>query len=562
MNWYNVPNTTLAIESDIEVTLAGSNIKYYESLGYKIPSKKNRYGKMSVPWGSKIQVKANHLPQKAPVKVRCKCLKCGNDKDKFLNDWYTSLAKINSRRGCPKCNGRQTHSSDQIIKILKLNGVLIIGQILQKYSNEDIVRLECSVCGNKKDRTNRPWLAKIGAISNRKVACPYCNNFRIRSSEEVVELFKQHNLIILEKLPDNVTSNNKLLVKCNKCGNDKDRFSKNDWKIDINHLIGQKIGCPKCKRVQTLSSKELSEYLASIDIELIKKGKGSTGKNKLHCLVCDKYFEQNYDALRSKKRGCACEKYAWFAFESFIGEYFGGDANVRLNGAIPDKYFSNEKIILEIKYGKDSLSKRAMGQAKKYISTKNRVVYVICTHRAEINQQKLVKGIEYYFLDNMLDLEICGKKLNKIALDKIYDIYENPQKYSTRTPPIYYIDLKKRFITLCKEKERLPSTRELKENNIEIGTIKRIFGLDQNANILELSKATGFINIGHRKGANHQQAIKILVIDKNGQVILEDSMQGVSKYFGKSITWASNNIKKNEYGQFEFENYTIKKKSH
>ena len=61
------------ISKEVEVVLNGSNIKYYESLGYEIPRRKSKWGRVTVPSGTKKKIKIEYLQKNSNVKVKVKC---------------------------------------------------------------------------------------------------------------------------------------------------------------------------------------------------------------------------------------------------------------------------------------------------------------------------------------------------------------------------------------------------------------------------------------------------------------------------------------------------------
>ena len=65
------------ISQEVEVKIGTSNYKYYESLGYKIPKKINKYGKKVFVGGSIIKVNVNDLTPCCETKVEVKCDYCG-----------------------------------------------------------------------------------------------------------------------------------------------------------------------------------------------------------------------------------------------------------------------------------------------------------------------------------------------------------------------------------------------------------------------------------------------------------------------------------------------------
>ena len=67
------------LSTEVEVLLAGVNIKWYEAKGYEIPrvKDKNRHRKMVVPRGTKITVKIDDLPHGSEIKIKTQCDCCG-----------------------------------------------------------------------------------------------------------------------------------------------------------------------------------------------------------------------------------------------------------------------------------------------------------------------------------------------------------------------------------------------------------------------------------------------------------------------------------------------------
>lgn len=560
--WYNIPGTTILIPETVEVSVGSSNIKYYLEKDYKLPYKKNKWGKLTIPWGSKITVNAKDLPEKCGQKFPCKCKVCGNTKDKFLQPWFSSLSKINNDRGCPKCNGKQMHTIEEIIEVAKLSNVIITSPEKNYYKLEDKIELKCIKCGNNHNKNNKKWNVTIANFLNRKNLCPKCYNLQTMSRKEVLNLLNEKNMKPLSSLPDNIVATYKINVQCTICGNKLDRFSKNQWKVDLNHLKSQDVGCPKCKNMQTMSDIDFITFLEEKNISLIKRGAGSFAKNKLKCNICNTVFDQSYDSLRTNKRSCQCEKYTWYAFEELIGNYFGGKKNIKINNAIPDRFFKQYGIILEIKFGKTSINNRAYKQSQKYLKSGYKVIYVINAYRSEINEEFLIDGIDYFFLENFSKINIDNKYLTKEIIKTAKDMHKNPYKYSKKSQPVYYESIKEIFIKFCKENDRLPSSNELKLLGIDFSTIKRAYGLSPNSKIKQLADVTGYKNIGIRSGANHQQSINILVINKNGKIITKDSMQGICNYFNKSITWVSSNMIKGNGRYFFHDDYVIIKEEY
>lgn len=93
------------LEKEVWVGL-GTNIRYLEELGYKIPRRKDINGILSTPKGTEILVKIEHMPLHSSVKVTkiCDIPNCGKH---VTNQQYANIIKSrNSGDGkdrCPEC---------------------------------------------------------------------------------------------------------------------------------------------------------------------------------------------------------------------------------------------------------------------------------------------------------------------------------------------------------------------------------------------------------------------------------------------------------------------------
>lgn len=73
------------ITKEVEVRLKGSNVKYFESLGYEIPRRLNQRGRISVPQDATIIVKVEDLQKGSNVKVNTNCDCCKREKSMTYN---------------------------------------------------------------------------------------------------------------------------------------------------------------------------------------------------------------------------------------------------------------------------------------------------------------------------------------------------------------------------------------------------------------------------------------------------------------------------------------------
>lgn len=94
------------ISEYVEVGLGGNNVKYYESLGYEIPRKKDKWEKISVPKGAKITVKVKDLPKGShtKVKVRCDNPDCNKEYEVVYKNYLSH--NHNGKTYCNKCSSK------------------------------------------------------------------------------------------------------------------------------------------------------------------------------------------------------------------------------------------------------------------------------------------------------------------------------------------------------------------------------------------------------------------------------------------------------------------------
>jgi len=93
------------VNSDVVEVGIGNKVKYYEDLGYYIPRAKNNQGKMTVPRGTKIFVKLEHLPPKSGARIKLVCDYCGEDFDRRYADHVFIMSKDikNNKDACENC---------------------------------------------------------------------------------------------------------------------------------------------------------------------------------------------------------------------------------------------------------------------------------------------------------------------------------------------------------------------------------------------------------------------------------------------------------------------------
>ena len=109
------------ITKEVKIVLSSSNVKRYESLGYEIPKKQNKYNKIVYDIGSEIKVETNDLPLSSQVKVDIKCDSC----KKIITRLWQSYQRYKKDDGRYYCNGcsHKLYGAENIRKIKLKNGL-------------------------------------------------------------------------------------------------------------------------------------------------------------------------------------------------------------------------------------------------------------------------------------------------------------------------------------------------------------------------------------------------------------------------------------------------------
>lgn len=132
------------LEKEVWVSVS-NNVTYYEKLGYKIPRKKNKYGKVTIPRGTKILVNVDDLPIGSGVNLTKICDDCGTMV--FNQKYYEILTQRKEGDGkdrCFKCGNRRRgknksdHMKQEIIGQVNKNKYGSIMKV-EKYKNSQNV---------------------------------------------------------------------------------------------------------------------------------------------------------------------------------------------------------------------------------------------------------------------------------------------------------------------------------------------------------------------------------------------------------------------------------------
>ena len=93
------------ITEEVEVNLCGSNIDYYEGLGYEIPRRKDKYNNLTTPINSKIEIKVFNLLNESHMKVLVKCDECNKEYELEWKTYLKQTTKHDNKLYCNNCKG-------------------------------------------------------------------------------------------------------------------------------------------------------------------------------------------------------------------------------------------------------------------------------------------------------------------------------------------------------------------------------------------------------------------------------------------------------------------------
>lgn len=101
------------LDTEVRVAINAPNRKHFESMGYKIPKVKNKWGRLGVPRGFTVFVKVNHLNEYSRVKVSVKCDFCNiKYKTSYCNIVKQKLYKKTKEVRCKKCCDRNRSGAE------------------------------------------------------------------------------------------------------------------------------------------------------------------------------------------------------------------------------------------------------------------------------------------------------------------------------------------------------------------------------------------------------------------------------------------------------------------
>ena len=95
----------MLVSKTVEVELNPNNIKRYENLGYTIPRRLDKHGRLTYPRGTKIIIRIEDLLFSSNIIIICKCDYCGEEFPRRYVDYINTHNKEynNGNDACKNC---------------------------------------------------------------------------------------------------------------------------------------------------------------------------------------------------------------------------------------------------------------------------------------------------------------------------------------------------------------------------------------------------------------------------------------------------------------------------
>ena len=227
------------ITEEVEVELNGNNVKYLESLGYEIPRRKDKRGRISYIKGQKIKIKPSDLKDKSNEKVD---IQCDNDNcKKILKDIRWEHYKDNIEKFgayyCYDC-AMHLHGRENILLTKLKNSISFKQWCIDNHRQDLLDRWDYELnklnpdemcystskkyyfkCPNSKHPSELKRISDITNIREGSTKCNQCNSFAQLGVDKIRENFLDkywdyENNIDIDPWKIASRSNSKVWIKC------------------------------------------------------------------------------------------------------------------------------------------------------------------------------------------------------------------------------------------------------------------------------------------------------------------------------------------------------------
>lgn len=164
---------------------------YYEDLGYKIPRKKDKKGRIVADRRQKILVKVNDLPKGSNIKLTKICDYCLKE---IKNQRYADILRDRDYRGKDSCKNCHGEKLSEILSDKEIPEGLSLAerypQLITEWDTERNGKTAWEVYAHS--GINSWWICQnnpehrydmtIDRKTKRNHKCPYCSNYRVDNS--------------------------------------------------------------------------------------------------------------------------------------------------------------------------------------------------------------------------------------------------------------------------------------------------------------------------------------------------------------------------------------------
>lgn len=259
----------MILDDYVWVTLNGSNIKYYELLGYSIPRSSANDGhkkRLTVKRGTKILVHIDDLQKSSKAKVNVQCDYCG---EHFVREYQLVINGRNgktSKDACKKCSGPKSGESrkmdfNDVARAFEARGyILLTAKEDIRFLNTDKLKYLCPIHGEKFTTWNRFSTKGSGcdecAVESNKIA------LKKHAWQRILEMFNNSEYELLSSFDEYTSSvDHCIRALCKKHGE-----FKTSWANFQRHC-----GCPMCN--SSMGERSIAWYLDANNIAYDKPKK-------------------------------------------------------------------------------------------------------------------------------------------------------------------------------------------------------------------------------------------------------------------------------------------------
>lgn len=132
----------MLITEEVEVKLHSKNIKHYERLGYKIPRRKDKWGKYNIEEGTFITVNVSDLLPYSASMIQCLCDYCLEEGiETIITKQYSEYTKQNKKVHKDCCKKCKTLKYKEVLMITRgVENPMYLQETKEKIKNTNLIR--------------------------------------------------------------------------------------------------------------------------------------------------------------------------------------------------------------------------------------------------------------------------------------------------------------------------------------------------------------------------------------------------------------------------------------